>query len=146
MTDLADFICFRIGALSRKIYRCYNNLYAEYGITVPQSFIIFDLYLNDRSNMKDIAGRLQLDSPAITGLIDRLEKEGLVERTADPSDRRSLQIVLTRRGRSLTEKIIPLALRFNERLKEAFNGEELQMLDRSLSKLEEKLVQHSAKG
>lgn len=140
MNDLTNFICFRIGALSRKIYRYYNNLYSEYGITVPQSFILFDVYLNDCSNVKDIAGRLQLDSPAVTGLIDRLEKEGLVTRTADPADRRSLRITLTERGRVLTEDLVPLALRFNERLKEGLSREDLGVLERSLVTLEKNLA------
>ena len=43
----------------------------------------------------------------VTGLIDRLERAGLVGRTTDPADRRSNVVRLTRRGRKLMEKVEP---------------------------------------
>ncbi|MEM9005151.1 MAG: MarR family transcriptional regulator [Cyanobacteria bacterium P01_F01_bin.86] len=43
----------------------------------------------------------------ITGLLDRLEREGLVERKAHASDRRMLAIRLTEQGKTLVEKVLP---------------------------------------
>ncbi|MBE0536239.1 MAG: MarR family transcriptional regulator [Phycisphaerae bacterium] len=43
----------------------------------------------------------------VTGLINRLERDGLVTRTTDPADRRSNVIRLTRRGQKLLEKVEP---------------------------------------
>lgn len=136
MNDISHFLCFRLGALSRKIYRHYNTLFSDYGITVTQSFILFDLLLHESSNVKDIASRVQLDSPAITGLVDRLAKESLVERREDPSDRRSLLVGLTTKGRKLAEKLVPVAEEFNKNMKVALIQKDSGAFERSLARLE----------
>ena len=130
--------CFRLAALSRKISRNYNAECSNYGITATQSFVIFDLLDHDGSSVKDIAYRIQLDSPAVTGVIDRLLKENLVQRTEDPSDRRSLQIFLTPKGRSLAEELIPMADKFNRDIKAGFDWDEVNLFEKLLQRLEQK--------
>lgn len=139
MDPVYDFWCFRLGSISRKLYRTYNNLYSQQGVTVGQSFVLFDLLSHEGSSVKDIAARLQLDSSAITGLIDRLAKEGLVERVLDPDDRRSLKILLTFRGRELAEQILPLAEDFNRQIKDIFESSEAVIFEGLLHKLDDKL-------
>jgi len=51
-----------------------------------------------------LAGQLELDKSSVTGLVDRAEKRGLVERVRDPDDGRAVRIKLTRTGRSITTK------------------------------------------
>ena len=136
MENYTDFLCFRLGALTRKLNRYYNNQYAKYGITVGQSFILFDLLINECSNLKDIATRVQLDSPAVTGFIDRLVKENLVERKEDSYDRRSLCISLTDKGKKLVEEIIPIAQQFNLQIKDILMPGDWEIFERSLKRLE----------
>lgn len=133
MESFTGFLCFELGLAARKIYRYYNNKYSEYGITVPQSFILFALLEQDGQNVKDLAGRLSLDSPAITGLLDRLEKEELVERRNDPEDRRALKVYLTGKGRGLAGDIFKTAADFNKDLNSAFNEEEKKALKKILT-------------
>jgi len=130
--------CFRLAALSRRISRNYNAECSRYGITATQSFVIFDLLDHDGSNVKDIAARIQLDSPAVTGVIDRLVKENLVQRIEDPSDRRSLQILLTPKGRYLAEELMPMSYEFNRNIKVDFNPDELELFEKLLHRLEQK--------
>jgi len=136
MKTISHFLCFRLGALTRKIYRHYNTLFSDYGITVTQSFVLFDLLLHKSSNVKDIASRVQLDSPAITGLVDRLVKENLVERREDPSDRRGLLIGLTEKGQKLAEKLSPIAEDFNNTMQGVLTPEDVGAFNRSLEHLE----------
>jgi MarR family transcriptional regulator, organic hydroperoxide resistance regulator len=130
--------CFRMAALSRKISRTYNVECSDYGITATQSFVILDLLDHDGSSVKDIAFRIQLDSPAVTGVIDRLLKEKLVQRIEDPSDRRSLQIFLTPNGRNLAEELIPMSERFNRNIQEGFDPDEVDLFQKYLYRLEQK--------
>ena len=53
----------------------------------------------------EIAARLIQVVPAITGLIDRLEQQGLVERERSNDDRRVVNVALTKKGRDLLAKI-----------------------------------------
>ncbi len=55
--------------------------------------------------MCELAGRLRSDPSNITGLIDRLEARGLVERRPDPQDRRIKGLALTSAGARLRERL-----------------------------------------
>lgn len=64
----------------------------------------------------------------ITGLVDSLEKAGLVERVPDPDDRRSIQARLTQAGQARIESIRQPALKLQLPLTEGFTGDELVQL------------------
>lgn len=138
MYNFTEAWCFRLAALSRKISRSYNAECSKYGITATQSFVILDLLDHDGSSVKDIAYRIQLDSPAVTGVIDRLYKENLVQRIEDPSDRRSLQIFLTPKGSKLAEELVPMSEEFNRNIKEGFDLDEVDLFQKFLHRLEQK--------
>lgn len=137
--DFANFICFRLGAISRKMTRYYNNKLGPYGITIVQSWVLLYLSNNDGSSLKDIAAALQLDSPVVTGLIDRLVKEDLVNRQEDPIDRRSVKISLTPKGRGLIDEISSTVIEYNQRIKSIVGEENAVAFERALSALESEL-------
>ncbi|MGE5389611.1 MAG: MarR family winged helix-turn-helix transcriptional regulator [Deltaproteobacteria bacterium] len=136
MDSFTDYLCFRLGALTRRIQREYNNKFAELNITLGQSFVLFCLMEADGSSVKDIAAAVQLDPPAITGLVDRLAKEGLVERRTDLEDRRATNVYLTERGQEIAIKAGMIAYDFNEAMKKTVNEGNLTSFQRSLAALE----------
>ncbi|MFG2500994.1 MarR family winged helix-turn-helix transcriptional regulator [Streptomyces sp. NPDC048441] len=58
--------------------------------------------------VQDIAGRVHLSQSALSRLIGRLEKDGLVERAMCSEDRRGVRVVLTDKGRALYAEVRPL--------------------------------------
>lgn len=136
MEDFSTFLCFEVGVAARKLHKYYNNRFSQYGITVTQSFILFALMTQDGQNVKNLAERLSLESPAVTGLVDRLEKEKMVERRSDPEDRRALQVFLTEKGRDLAEKLITAAIDFNDTLKARLNADQVRALKDLLVSIE----------
>jgi DNA-binding MarR family transcriptional regulator len=56
----------------------------------------------------ELAGRLMISPSAITNRLDRLERTGMIQRHPHPSDRRSVNIELTREGRAASESAIDL--------------------------------------
>jgi len=135
-----DFLCFRMAALSRKMNRYYSNKLAAYGITIQQSWVLFQLYEHeDGCNQKEIAAAVQLDSPVVTGLINRLIKQGLVIRKQAPSDRRSLRICITTQGRELIKEILPIAFEYNDYIRRTILTEDMAAFERSIASLEQGL-------
>lgn len=115
MLDFTNFWCFRLNAISRKVSRLWNARCSKYGVTAAQSFVLYDVWDHEGTSIKDIAARVELDSSAITGLVDRLEKMELVERRDDPHDRRGIKIFLTQKGKDLTKNgMIPELTEFNK--------------------------------
>ncbi|MET7684632.1 MarR family transcriptional regulator [Streptomyces sp. NPDC005423] len=62
----------------------------------------------DQCRVQNLAGRVHLSQSALSRLIGRLEKDGLVERSVCVEDRRGVWVALTRRGRALHTEVQPL--------------------------------------
>ncbi|MFB7086931.1 MarR family winged helix-turn-helix transcriptional regulator [Streptomyces sp. NPDC056296] len=58
--------------------------------------------------VQNLAGRVHLSQSALSRLIARLEKDGLVERSMCAEDRRGVHVALTRGGRDLHSEVLPL--------------------------------------
>ncbi len=70
-------------------------------LTPPQYSVLHLLWEEDGRPFKDFADALLCTRPTITGIIDSLERKGLVRRQPNPDDRRSLLATLTDEGREL---------------------------------------------
>lgn len=71
----------------------------RHGLTPVQAKLLCVLAARPRG-MADLAGILGVEKAALTGLVDRVERHGLAERTAVPGDRRALRVTLTEAGRA----------------------------------------------
>ncbi|MGW6906613.1 MarR family winged helix-turn-helix transcriptional regulator [Streptomyces sp. NPDC054940] len=58
--------------------------------------------------VQNLVGRVHLSQSALSRLIGRLEKDGLVERSMCAEDRRGVYVTLTRKGRDLHAEVLPL--------------------------------------
>lgn len=91
----------------------------------------------------ELASRLLAStSRNITGLIDRMEDDGLVTRRPNPNDRRSFIVRLTRKGKSIFEE---MAIEHGHWVSDGFDGlsaEELKMMQSSMIRLREQLEQN----
>lgn len=97
--------------------------------------------LRDREpGMAQLAAVLDLDKSSTTGLVDRAERRGLVERAAVPEDRRAVRVMLTAEGRRLVEAC---TVEIEQRLHAAVEGlSEAQR--RQLSRLTGQIVYRDA--
>ena len=103
-----------------------HKLAIDCGVTVPQLSCLLQLAESGPLTLKALAQRVDLTSGTVVGIIDRLERKGLVERTRSQIDRRQVQISISRQGRSLVARA-PSPLQ--DRLAHALHG--LQPFDRA---------------
>ena len=94
----------------RKIVRSVNleskRIQKIYGVSIPQllSLIHLKARTDYQSTQKELTEFLQLNSSTVTGIVNRLEKKGLVARLPNKDDRRVTNISLTTKGLELLEK------------------------------------------
>ena len=74
-------------------------------LSAPQRHILFWLGIEHEMPSSVLAQRCGCSSPSLSGLVDRLEKLGLVERARRDDDRRVVTVRLTDKGRELHERI-----------------------------------------
>ena len=68
----------------------------DVGLTAPQALIVYQL--DQPARMSELASSLNCNASNVTGIIDRLEAQGLVARAPDSEDRRATLVRLTRSG------------------------------------------------
>jgi DNA-binding MarR family transcriptional regulator len=83
----------------------------------------------------ELSRRLLVTAGNITGLIDRMQNAGLVERKRDAGDRRTIRIYLTAKGRKLAERVIPKHSADIESIFAALSDSEKNQLHKNLDKL-----------
>ena len=82
----------------------------RWGLTLPQFDVLAELSRAKAEGFTfvELSRLLLVTSGNLTGIVDRLEAEGLVRREMDHRDRRLVRIVLTKKGRRLAQEIMPL--------------------------------------
>lgn len=83
----------------------------------------------------DVAQQLQTSQSGMTGKLDRLEEQGLIERGQDPEDRRAIRLGITDAGRSLIDQAFSTSARVYEAMLEGFTAREREQLGELLDKL-----------
>lgn len=127
-----------LGSL-RRIIRAVD-LYSRYlalrhSLTGPQLVCVRHLLRHGAMAPGTLARGISLSPATVTGIIDRLEKRGLVTRERSKDDKRKVEIALTDEGRRLGEQMPPpLHETFSRRLKE-LSVEEQAEIDRVLAKI-----------
>lgn len=93
----------------------------------------------EATSQVNIARRLRIEGPTLTRMIDSLEKDGLVERLADPEDRRTKKLQVTPSGEAALEEIFDIADTYRKRMLAGLSGEEIAMLNELLGGMLAKL-------
>jgi len=89
--------------LSRNLMSHYDAKLAEVHLTLPQAMLLRQL--GDALPMNAAAGKLHCDPSNVTGIVDRLEARGLIERQHLATDRRVKHLALTPAGRRLRRRV-----------------------------------------
>ncbi len=88
-----------------------------------------------RPLQREIAEKTSKDKPNITRMVDALEHKRLVFRQPDPRDRRKYCIYLTKEGKQLQERLMPLAQNLRERVIHNLTPPEIDLLKATLNKI-----------
>ncbi len=122
-----------------------GRLFREHGLTSSQYNVLRILRGEGKPLPSlEIADRLIQVVPAITGLIDRLEKQGLVKRRRCEEDRRVVYVELTGEGKNVLKRIdAPLAA-LRKKLLGHMSRTELHALTKLLEKARKSLIEEDA--
>ncbi len=131
-----DCLCFQVGRIARKMTRVTRDRLAPYGLTTTQFFLLTALYEEDGIPISALAQKVALDKATLTGLLDRLERDGLAERKADRADRRAIRVYLTPKAESLRVKLTELYHQNNGMFLSLLTSEERDVFERTVAKLE----------
>jgi DNA-binding MarR family transcriptional regulator len=112
---------------------------AELDLSAPQVHTILALGHVGALAMGDLARRVAVTEKTVTGLVDRLERDGLVDRVRDDADRRVIHVALTPRGEALARRMDAEVLQALTRLVGLLDAADRRDLFRIIEKLTKSL-------
>jgi len=131
------FLIHDVSRLRRSAFdRCLKHL----NVTRSQWWVLAYLSRQDGMTQSQLAEELDLGKVAIGGLIDRLEKSGLVRRDADASDRRVNRVFLEPKSKQLIARMRKVSHRMNEEILSGLPDERLESTAVTLDAMKRNLL------
>lgn len=121
-----------------------NQLLAPHNLTISQFRILMILYKSPDCTVRqaDIESTYSMTNPTVTGLVQNLEKSGLIRRVANPGDKRSKLLALTEYAEEKRAEFIALANSIEKEMTAGLSEAEAD----ALSELLMKVIQHHNGG
>ena len=135
----------RISRLARVAEDDADKILSQFGLSNVEFHLLAAIRTTPdyRPSPRDLLGPLMVSSGGLTNRIDRLERNGLLERAGNPRDRRGILLQLTARGRELVDHVTAVYLaNQNDVLNDALEKEEREALGELLRKLLDTLTSH----
>jgi len=99
-----DCIFFQFAKANQLASRFLSQKVSQLNVTSIQAMVLGFLDDEDRITSSELGKRTELDSATLTGILDRLEAAGFIERKGNPDDRRSISIHLTKQGKLMSRE------------------------------------------
>lgn len=128
-------IFFLLSKANQMSIRFLAQKVAELNITPVQALVLGFLSDEDRITSSELGKRSELDSATMTGILDRLEAAGLIERQGNPADRRSIKIHLTEQGKALAGEAVRIIAEANREFLAILTEQEQEELRSLIRKL-----------
>jgi MarR family transcriptional regulator, transcriptional regulator for hemolysin len=110
---------FEIAETAHALRKAFDRRAVGLGVTRAQWKVLFRLNRQPGLRQIELADMLDIEAITLSRIVDRLEESGLVERAADPADRRAWRLHVTAKAGPLVEKLRSVA---DEMIGDAFAG------------------------
>lgn len=135
---LDQFAPYRVVALGHAISGRLSRVYRDEKITIPEWRVLAVIGETDRVAARDVVRKTPMDKMTVSRAVASLEQKGFVKRAPDESDRRVSMLSLSPEGRQVFDRIVALALSFEDDLMSTLEPEEAAAFRLALEKLEER--------
>ena len=127
-----------LGAIRRAMRKPIEAEVAEGALTVPQIAVMHEVVHHHGISLKDLSRRVSLAHSTVSGIVDRLEKRGMIERRLDERDGRVSSIFPSAQVAQFVREQIPALTRgpLQQALKRA-TAAECDLIERALRRLRE---------
>jgi DNA-binding MarR family transcriptional regulator len=141
-TDWELRLGFLIHDVSRLRRSAFDRCLKPLSVTRSQWWVLAYLSREDGMTQSQLAEELDLGKVAVGGLIDRLEKAGLLRRAADASDRRINRIFLQPKSKQLIARMRQVSHRLNEQILAGIADDRLEGSAATLDAMKRNLLEY----
>lgn len=137
--DFEASIGYWIFATAHELGRAMNEELAAHGITFRQWEVLALISLTGEQSQSELAERMKIEAPTLVGVLDRMERDGWIQRVPDQKDRRRKLIHPTERVEPVWNKMVECALRTRRRALQDFSQAEIDQMRGFLQRMRRNL-------
>ena len=145
LSEFADRITGMMPVIMREFMRHQGNEFHKLKITMPQFFVLEFLHRSGECRMGDVAKFMNVTMAAVTGIVDRLVRDGYALRDSDLKDRRIVKIRLTAKGAKAVKDMVGLRKRASIKLFEMISSKERAQYLNILTRITERIQERDKK-
>ncbi|WP_459557859.1 MarR family winged helix-turn-helix transcriptional regulator [Lacunimicrobium album] len=138
--DFEQSVGFWLTQTTQAYHRIFNDTISPQGITFRQSQVIGWLMKEGQLTQSDLAHRIGVEPPTLVGILDRMERDGWIERVACPEDRRCKRIRIGVKVDQAWQKIVECAVEVRTKSADGLSAEEQNTLKGLLERVYRNLV------
>ncbi|MEQ2527392.1 MarR family transcriptional regulator [Robertmurraya yapensis] len=93
--EKAVFVRESIDFLQQYLMKSLQKYSEEHGVTIPQARVIAEVFANKSVSIKQLSTKLKMTQSTVSDIVERLTSKGLLVKTPNPKDKRSVEISLS---------------------------------------------------
>jgi DNA-binding MarR family transcriptional regulator len=132
---LHSYLPYLLNRAGARIATAFGEEMRPLGASLQVWRVLAALREKEGRRMGDLSKTTSIEVSTLTRLVDKMEKDGLVERRRDAEDARAVALHVTAAGRRLTKRILPIAERYEAVALEGFTPAEAEVLRQALRRL-----------
>jgi MarR family transcriptional regulator for hemolysin len=137
--DFEASVGYWIFSTAHELSQKLNEQLAEHGITYRQWEVLVWLSFAGECSQNELAARMLIEAPTLVGVLDRMERDGWIQRVPDAADRRRKLIRPTAQVESVWAKMVGCALSVRQQATAGIAEEDLQTVREVLAKMRRNL-------
>ena len=135
--ELTQCINYLLTTAQHSVFQHLNSKLADHDVTPSQYGVLSCLWQREFATPKQIAEILCLETSTISGVLDRMQKKGLIDRVVNKEDRREVRVILTDKGQGLEAPVSKIIDCVNEEVLKCFTVEQVSVLKDNLRMIAE---------
>jgi DNA-binding MarR family transcriptional regulator len=139
--EYTNCINFLLTIAQHEVFLVFSETLSQFGITPGQYGVLACLWKDETLTPKEIAAILRVENSTISGVLDRMQKRGFIDRVLDPNNKRSIRVKATEKGLAIKEPVQKKIEELNQFVLHDFSPDEQRNLLNYLSRIGN--IQHS---
>jgi MarR family transcriptional regulator for hemolysin len=134
-----------VSRTGRLLHRAFDEQLVAAGGSLPMWLILIALKGGDHTMQRDLATSIGIEDATLTHHLNRMARDGLIERHRDPTNRRNQVVTLTDSGEALFGSLLTTVTTFDRRVRAGFSATEVDTLQQLLARLRTNLEEDAAR-
>lgn len=136
------YLIAKINQVNQKVFDNLLSQHSVEGVDADLANLIFILMLKNGQSAKELSKATGISKSTLSNMIDRLEKSGWIKRVPSKTDRRSVNLELTKSQKETLEKFGPVIGKLQQIFYNGFSAEEVNLTDQLLERVDKNFTDY----